>query len=108
MLAIGLEQAPTLLQTQEAKFNFKIKTAQRRLVQMLHQIGGGNKHALKRLHLRQHFVHLRHLPRLAGLASVHQEAVYLIKNQHGIVARGFFKCGRNQLLALTHVFRQQI
>ncbi len=45
---------------------------------------------------------------MAGLASVHQKAVYFIENQHRTVARGFFKCGRNQLLAFAHVFRQQI
>ena len=59
-------------------------------------------------HLLQHLVDLGHLVGAVGAAPVHQEAVGLVKQQHGFFFRRFLEHGGHVLLCLADVLAHQV
>ncbi|MNJ54529.1 hypothetical protein D3C77_499730 [compost metagenome] len=74
-----LEQRLHLGRFQVAEMHLEVEAAQRGFIQVAHQVGGGDGQPSVAFHLREHFIHCCHLPALARLLAVLQEAVHLIE-----------------------------
>ena len=59
---------------------------QRTLIEVTHQVRESDEQPPITLNLREHFVDASDLPTLASLATILQEAVNLIEQQHGPIA----------------------
>ena len=99
---------PALRRFQPVEANFPRKPAQTGRIQTLHQVGGGDENALKRLHLGQQFIDLGHFPRLMRRAPIPQERIGFIQHQHRIALVGIVEHRSDALLRLANVLIQQI
>ena len=106
--AVGFKELPGLVVAQMGKLDFEIEAAQRGLVEIGHQIGGGNENAGVVFHLGEHFVYLGNFPVLPRRAAVLQKAVHFVEQQHRFFAAGFVEGLGDQRFGFADVFGQQI
>src|SRR3990167_3037292 len=97
------KQLSDLLRTEVAKANLQVEAPQCRFVEVIHQVGGGDKEAAVAFHLSQHFVYRTDLPAMPSVAPVLQKAVHLIEQQDRIIVVSLLKCPGEVLLGHSHI-----
>ena len=90
------------------EFDLESESAQRGLVEPFQQIGGADEDAVVALHALQHFVHFGHLIGALRTAAVHQKAVGLVQQQHGLLAFSFAEHGGHLLFGFAHELAHQV
>ena len=88
-----------LIGRQKVETNTEGEPALRSRVKVLREVRGAHEGQRVAFHPCQHFIDLRYLPTAFGTAPVGQQAVRLVKNQHGTVSARLGKSAGDVLLA---------